>query len=151
MAVGKGAIKHCGSFIYYYRLVNSTVDTWVEPTQTTTSSWSADVPDVIWTEFTIKWWDNGKILPLLSTQTPWHIWQWSYSPALSCCLVFLMYAENLEKISIPAVFDSRCLAASLGYLKRQKWRVTSCYQHHSDGYKYNLQEERKISCVKNCN
>lgn len=29
-----------------------------------------------------------------------------YSPALSCCLVFFMYAENLEKISIPAVFDS---------------------------------------------
>lgn len=38
-----------------------------------TSSWSAAVPDVIWTKFTIKWWENGKNLPLLSTQTHWSL------------------------------------------------------------------------------
>lgn len=107
-------------------IVNSAVDMRIESAEPAISSWSAAVPDVIRTEFTVKLWKNGKIIPLLSSKTPWHIWLWSYSPALSCCLVFLMYAENLEKISIPAVFDSRCLAASLGYLEREK----QCEEQH---------------------
>lgn len=37
------------------------------------------------------------------------------------------------------MFDSRCLAASLGYLIGE----TPCYQQHRDDYKYYLQGERK--------
>lgn len=47
------------------------------------------------------------------------MWSPSDSLVLSCCFVFLINAENLEKISIPAVFDSRCFAASLGYLQKR--------------------------------
>lgn len=36
-------------------------------------------------------------------------------------LEFLMYAENLAKMSMPAVLASGCLGASLGYLET-KWR-----------------------------
>lgn len=57
-----------------------------------------------------------------------------------------MYAENLEKISIPAVFDSRWVAASLGYLKRRKaiWKITSCcYQQYTGTHECYLDEEGK--------
>lgn len=38
------------------------------------------------------------------------------SPSFASGLEFLMNAENLAKMSIPAVFDSGCLAPSLMYL-----------------------------------
>lgn len=38
-------------------------------------------------------------------------------PSFPSGLEFLMYAENLAKMSIPAVFESGCLAPSLMYLK----------------------------------
>lgn len=40
-------------------------------------------------------------------------------PSLASGLEFLMKAENLANISIPAVLDSGCLAPSLVYLSAQ--------------------------------
>lgn len=40
-------------------------------------------------------------------------------PSLASGLEFLMKAENLANISIPAVLDSGCLAPSLEYLSIQ--------------------------------
>lgn len=44
------------------------------------------------------------------------MWQRRFLPSFASGFEFLMKAENLAKISIPAVFDSGCLAPSLMYL-----------------------------------
>lgn len=42
-----------------------------------------------------------------------------FLPSLASGLEFLIYAENLAKMSIPAVFDSGCFGESFKYLKEK--------------------------------
>lgn len=57
-------------------------------------------------------------------------------PSLASGLEFLMYAENLAKMSMPAVFDSGCRAPSLTYLASKRYiksgwaRSIVCAQLH---------------------
>lgn len=44
---------------------------------------------------------------------------WFFLPSLASGLEFLIYAENLAKMSIPAVFDSGCFGESFKYLNEK--------------------------------
>ena len=76
----------------------------------------------IWVLFFRFWVFFGFLFVCLFVYLQWYSNHLGCLPSLASGLEFLIYAENLAKMSIPAVFDSGCFGESFKYLGGGKWK-----------------------------